>query len=155
MRGCVSHWLDVPGTETTLSLRSYHHNFRCVTVRATGSTMAIVLKMTTICMHAWIHGQVFNAGHCIRITVSCTGLPLYETAGSGHSPGGGPQHGDVTPGTAEKIGRVVHEILCGGSGGVRASHVLAPVIPANGDRSRCVDMSGAIVADLARGHFPG
>jgi hypothetical protein len=83
---------------------------------------------------------------------SCTSFPLYETAGSGHSPGGGPAHGDVTPGSAEEVGRVVHEVLCGGAGAMRASHVLAPVIPSDG--SQCVDVSGAMVADLARGHFP-
>ena len=98
--------------------------------------------------------QIFNAGHCIRVTVSCTGLPLYETAGSGHSPGGGPQHGDVTPGSAEEVGRVVHKVLCGGLGGVQASHILAPVIPASSDGSGLVDVSGAMVADRARGHFP-
>ena len=27
--------------------------------------------------------QVFNAGHRIRVTVACTGLPLYETGGNG------------------------------------------------------------------------
>jgi hypothetical protein len=108
-------------------------------------------RLFAACYRRW-RAQIFNAGPCIRVTVSCTGFPLYETAGSGHSPGGGPAHGDVAPGSAEEVGRVVHEVLCGGAGAVRASHVLAPVIPSDG--SQCVDVSGAMVADLARGHFP-
>ena len=47
----------------------------------------------------------------------------------------------------------MHEVLCGGGGGVRASHVLAPVIP-DGDAKNLVDVSGVMVSDLKRGWFP-
>ena len=110
---------------------------------AVGETCEVTFRV------GWM-SQIFAAGHCIRVTVSCTAFPLYETGGSGHSPGGGPAHGDHTDGTAESIGRVVHTLR---HGGAHASHVLAPLIPA-GDASSCVDVSGAFVADLARGAFP-
>ena len=110
---------------------------------AVGETCEVTFRV------GWM-SQVFASGHCIRVTVSCTAFPLYETGGSGHSPGGGPAHGDHTDGTAESIGRVVHTLR---HGGAHASHVLAPLIPA-GDASSCVDVSGAFVADLARGAFP-
>ena len=83
--------------------------------------------------------QLFAPGHRIRVTVSCTAMPLYETGGSGSSDGVGP--------------RVLHEVL---HGGAHASHVLAPVIPTEGMHAgaACVDVSGELVADLAAGVFP-
>lgn len=79
--------------------------------------------------------QWFAAGHRIRVTVSCTGMPLFETGGSGTQDGTGP--------------RVIHEVL---HGGAQASHVLAPVIPADG--AGRVDMSRGMVSELAAGVFP-
>ena len=64
--------------------------------------------------------QAFSPGHRIRVTVACTGMPLYETGGSGNS----------------GAGRVMHEIL---HGGARPSYVLAPLIPSGAhDASLCL-----------------
>jgi predicted acyl esterase len=76
--------------------------------------------------------QIFAAGHRIRVTVSCTGLPLYETGGNG---------------TDEGAGRTTHSLL---HGVVYPSHVLAPVL---GAEAR-IDVSEAFVAELATGVFP-
>lgn len=79
----------------------------------------------------WL-SQIFAAGHSIRVTVSCTGLPLYETGGNGS---------DTT------AGRTTHKLM---HGMVRPSHVLAPVLGA----APRVDVSEAFVAELATGVFP-
>lgn len=68
------------------------------------------------------------------MTISCTGLPLYETGGNGSD---------------ELAGRVVHQLL---HGGAAASHVIAPVIPVDG--RGCVDMSEEFVAELEKGRLP-
>jgi predicted acyl esterase len=79
--------------------------------------------------------QAFAPGHRIRVTVSCTGMPLYETGGSGNS--------DAT-------GRVTHEVL---HGGATPSYILTPLIP-SGDTAACVDMSEEFVTQLSDGVFP-
>ena len=79
--------------------------------------------------------QNFNAGHRIRVTVSCTGLPLYETSGNG---------------TDDSAGRVKHSVL---HGAAQPSHVLAPVIP-SGSQADCVDVSAGMMAELVKGVFP-
>jgi predicted acyl esterase len=76
--------------------------------------------------------QIFNVGHRIRITVSCTGLPLYETGGNGSD---------------AAAGRTVHQLLHGGE---HASLVVAPVM---GSAPR-VDVSEDFVAALRAGVFP-
>jgi predicted acyl esterase len=79
--------------------------------------------------------QNFNAGHRIRVTVSCTGLPLYETGGNGLD---------------DSAGRSTHSVL---HGAAQPSCVLAPVIP-SGSQADCVDMSEMMMADLEAGVFP-
>ena len=75
--------------------------------------------------------QVFNAGHRIRITISCTGGPLFETY-------------DVARGGE----RVAHHQLLHGLG--QASCVLAPVV--GGDGTAVQDMT--FQAELSTGVFP-
>jgi hypothetical protein len=67
--------------------------------------------------------------------VSCTGMPLYETDGSGNS----------------GAGRVTHEVL---HGGANPSYVLAPLIPSGVHDAACVDMSEDFVDKLSAGVFP-
>eukprot|EP01052_Picozoa_sp_SAG31_P037819 SAG31_NODE_4946_length_2843_cov_1.656341_2_plen_441_part_00 len=78
--------------------------------------------------------QIFNSGHQIRTTISCTGLPLYETGGNG---------------TDENIGRAIHKVIHSEH---TPSHVLAPVIPSDG--AGCVDVCEDFVGELAAGVFP-
>jgi putative CocE/NonD family hydrolase len=78
----------------------------------------------------WL-SQSFNSGHRIRVTVACTGGPLHETWNASHGV------------------RATHQ-LCHGAG--QASHVLAPVVPADG--RGCFEVGRADLADLAAGVFP-
>ena len=78
----------------------------------------------------WL-SQVFVPGHRIRITISCTGGPLHETWNVSHGV------------------KSTHKLCCGAG---QASHVLAPVITADGAGRVAVD--GADLADLAAGVFP-
>ena len=82
--------------------------------------------------------QIFAADHRIRVTISCTGLPLYETGGNG---------------TDEAAGRATHTVL---HSATYASHVLAPVIPMDEATAarECVDVSEEYVRDLKAGVFP-
>ena len=74
--------------------------------------------------------QVFNAGHRIRVTIACTGGPLWETVDA-----------------ARRDTRVAtHHLLHGPN---QASHVLAPVV---GTEGAWQDTS--FRAELATGIFP-
>jgi predicted acyl esterase len=74
--------------------------------------------------------QVFNAGHRIRVTIACTGGPLWETVDA-----------------ARRATRVAtHRLLHGPN---QASHVLAPVVGTGG-----ASQDTSFRAELATGIFP-